>query len=250
MNPLPPLLTALGLFTRLPLPARAFATPWQAGLLAWLPPIGVLIGLLAAGATWLGAQCFNPLLAGVVGTGVWIAITGGLHLDGVADCGDGLACCATREKRLEIMRDPRLGAFGAVALLLAVLLKIAALAMLAEMPWPTLFAACALAALLGRTNLALAVLSQPVARPSGMGASFKRVAQKWEGALALLLAGVACACLGWHGLAAAVGATAAFLWLTGLARSRLGGMTGDVYGALIELTEIAALLAFCGRRPW
>ncbi len=250
MHPFSPLLTALGLFTRLPLPARAFATPWRTGLLAWLPLIGMLIGTLAAGATWLGGRCFNPLLAAVVGTGVWIVITGGLHLDGVADCGDGLACCTSREKRLEIMQDPQMGAFGGIALFLAVLLKIAALAMLVAMPWPTLLAACALAALLGRANLALAVLSQPVARPTGMGASFKQVAQKWEGVLALLLAIVSCACLGWHGLAAAIGAATVFIWLTGLARTRLGGMTGDVYGALIELTEIAVLLAFCGRWPW
>src|SRR5690349_95995 len=109
---LQPLLLALAFFTRLPLPARAHGR-WRAGMAAWAPVVGLVVGAVAALATWGAAHWLPAGICGIFGVIAWVAVTGGLHLDGVADCGDGLLCAAPdKEKRLEIMRDPRTGAFG------------------------------------------------------------------------------------------------------------------------------------------
>ena len=96
--------SAFGFLTRLPV------GPWPLqnnlnGISAWLPLVGIVVGGLVGGLTFLSSLLFSPLLCGVIGCACWVAVTGGLHLDGVADCGDGLPVEVTRERRLEIMKD-------------------------------------------------------------------------------------------------------------------------------------------------
>ena len=122
--------SAFGFLTRLPV------GPWPLqndlnGISAWLPLVGLVVGGLAGGLTWAATLLFPSLVCGVIGCACWVAITGGLHLDGVADCGDGLPVEVPRERRLEIMKDSRLGTFGGTALFFNLAFKGAALAALA-----------------------------------------------------------------------------------------------------------------------
>lgn len=105
---------ALGFFTRLPI-GSAPLPPTFRGVAVWLPVVGLIIGALVSLALGLAAQLLPASLCGVIGCLVWVAVTGGLHLDGVADCGDGLIVEAPPARRLEIMKDSRLGTFGGAA---------------------------------------------------------------------------------------------------------------------------------------
>src|SRR5512133_2407400 len=162
---------AFGLMTTLP-----FRLPddWSAGdsgrAAVWYPFVGLVIG----GLTWLawkGAMLlFPPLAAGVIALAVWVALTGGLHLDGLAACCDGLLASVSAERRLEIMKDPHVGAFGVIGLILVLLLKAAALTSFASLSVTSSFGIL-LAASLARGCILFAGLL-PLARHSGMGADF------------------------------------------------------------------------------
>ena len=216
---------------------------WSAGdsgrAAVWYPLVGLIIGALTWLA-WTGARLlFSPLLAGVLALLVWVVLTGGLHLDGLADCCDGLLASVTRERRLEIMKDPHVGAFGVIGLILVLLLKAGALASMAS---DSGFAIL-LAASLARWCILPAGLIPP-ARPSGMGADFaaglRRSFIVWGAVIPLALALL----LGARGVLSAlagVGAAALILWF---AKSRIGGVTGDVFGMLVEIVETVVLLVF------
>ena len=213
----------------------------------WFPAVGLALGLVLVAAHWLLSQLFPPLLSAALIVALWAVLTGGLHLDGLADCCDGLFAAVSPERRLEIMRDPRLGAFGGIGLILFILLKVLAVASLppdaAAQGVPLL-----LAPALGRW-LILLVARQPSARPGGMGAGFalglSRSVFIWAALipLGLVIAG------GWRAVIAAGLAHLSALAAGGLARARLGGVTGDVFGLTLELAELTTLLAFAARWP-
>jgi adenosylcobinamide-GDP ribazoletransferase len=234
----------MSFLTVLPLSSRGAWEPGDLGRSAgWFPLIGAAVGGLVA-ASWYGLSLvFPPLLAAVLAVVVWIVLTGGMHLDGVADCCDGLLNAASRERRLEIMKDPRLGTFGATGLFLTVLLKVVCLFSLpVDMIWMIL----PLAAGLGRFMLLWAG-KQPLARPDGMGADFAAGLGRstfLQGGL-FFLALIALA--GWWGLLAAAVAHALAVLLFWFVRGQLGGVTGDVFGLLIEWTELAVMLVFIAR---
>jgi adenosylcobinamide-GDP ribazoletransferase len=231
------LLAALAFLTRLPLPARPFDARAQAASLAWYPAVGALLGALLRLLALL-LHAWPPLLAAAVLLAAWVALTGALHLDGLADSADAwVGGLGDRERTLAIMKDPRSGPAGVTAVVLVLLLKFAALASLPH-PGPALL----LAPLLARAALALAFLATPYARAGGLGAA---LAQAPRGACALgvaLAAAVALAC-GWRGaLALAVTAGGFVAWRQACLR-RLGGCTGDTCGALAELSETLVLAA-------
>lgn len=235
---------AFSFLTVLPVKVKEAPQPGDLGRAAvWYPLVGAIIGSLVwlakAGLTWL----FPPMLAAGVCVVVWILLSGALHLDGLADCCDGLLNASSRERRLEIMKDPRLGTFGGVGLVLAILLKV--LAVLSLPPGSDLLA-IVLATSLGRWMILLAG-KQPLARPGGMGADFALglTPRAFLGAAVLPL--VLMVLGGWHGLAAAAAAHLAAVGVMSLARARLGGMTGDVLGLLVEVTELVVLLSFAVR---
>ena len=158
---------AFSLLTVLPVRAPHDWRPGDSGrAAAWYPFVGLAVGALAAAALILASLVIPPLVAGALALAAWVALTGGLHLDGLADCCDGLLYAGDAGRRLEIMKDPRLGAFGGIGLALALLLKGAALASLA--PERALLV-LPLAASLGRWAI-LPAGFQPLARPGGMGA--------------------------------------------------------------------------------
>lgn len=239
---------SLAFFTRLPA-GRPDPPPPLEGVMAWLPAVGVVVGLLSGAAVWMASLVLPPAICGILGCLAWAAVTGGLHLDGVADCGDGLLMEASPERRLEVMRDPRLGTFGAVALFLVLALKAASLGLLAENAARTgrlipLIWACCLAGTAGRC-LALAAAGLPSARPGGLGDTARRGLSRRHAAVAVLAAIVLAASGGVAGLAALVAACAVGAGVLLAAVRRLGGVTGDVCGCVIEAGECAVLCALC-----
>jgi adenosylcobinamide-GDP ribazoletransferase len=231
---------AFGLMTTLP-----FRLPqdWSAGdsgrASVWYPFVGLVIGAL----TWLAWQAamlvFPPLAAGIVTLVVWVALTGGLHLDGLADCCDGLLVSASMERRLEIMKDPHVGAFGVIGLILVLFLKAAALASLTSVSGPGIL----LAASLARWCILPAGL-MPLARPSGMGSDFRSGFRRSFILFGAMIPFILAMLLGPRGVLssfAGVGAAASVLWL---AKSRIGGVTGDVFGMIVEIVETVTLLTF------
>ena len=232
------LLAAIGFLTRLPVPSKVFdGASAPSASLAWYSAVGLLIGGLLWGLAWLLSTA-PPMLAAALLLVAWVGLTGGLHLDGLADSADAwVGGLGDRERTLAIMKDPRSGPMGVVALVLVLLLKFAALASLAR---PS--AALWLAPLLGRAALTAAFMAMPYVRSGGIGsglADTPRAASIAGLALALILA----LCDGWHGLRALLVALAVFAcWRLACLR-RLGGMTGDTCGALTELVEAAVLVA-------
>lgn len=238
------LLVAIGFLTRIPVPARMFEhASAQSRSLVWYPAVGLLIGAVLCALAW-SLQTRPPLLSAALVLSVWVALTGALHLDGLADSADawvgGMRAdpAASRDRTLEIMKDPRSGPIGVVALVLTLLLKFAALASLPAPAWAGLL----LAPMLARTALTLAFVSTPYARSGGLGQVLVQAprAACW---CAIVLAAAGCAFAGWRGgLALAVAAICFALWRRACLR-RLQGMTGDTCGALAELIEATVLLA-------
>ena len=230
---------AFGLLTTLPAWRDDDWAPGQIGRAAvWFPFVGLLIGAVVWGV-WAGlGWLLPPAVAGILALAAWIALTGGLHLDGLADCCDGLLASAAPERRLEIMRDPRLGVFGAVGLMLVLLLKAASLAALT----PAAGGGILLATSLARWCVLPAGLL-PRARPEGLGAEYASGLRPWSLAVGALIPLALMIALGWRAVAAAVlGLVAAGLALL-FARRRIGGVTGDVFGFMIELVETTMLVA-------
>ena len=240
---------ALAFFTRLPVGALPPGTGLY-GIMTWLPTVGMIIGLLAACALWVAMQLLPPVLCGLIGCLVWVGITGGLHLDGVADCGDGLLVEAPPARRLEIMKDSRLGTFGALALFFVLGGKAAALGVMADTPAPAgasfwaLAGMCCMAAVTARSLVFVALLL-PCARPGGLGSAMNDGVTARSRLAALLLTLFFCLCTGWRGLAALLTALALTALLLSAVMRRLGGVTGDVFGCLIELTESCMPMVFC-----
>lgn len=235
--------TALAFFTRLPVgvPRHSSLT----GMTLWLPVVGLVVGGFAFAVMFGAGLIFPPLICGVLGAFAWAAVTGGLHLDGLADCGDGLVVEAPPEKRLEIMKDPNLGTFGGVALFFVLLLKASALATLAgQFSLWLIASACLLAGLIAR-SMALLAMYVKTARPGGLGEAVRNGSKLYHTIFATLLVLGACLWVGvfaWLALGVALAGTVCLLLV---ARKRLGGVTGDVFGGVIEVSECLVLLTFC-----
>lgn len=203
----------------------------------WFPLIGAGIGALLAAANYILTLFFQPFIVSTLLIALWAAITGGLHLDGLADCCDALFAPVSTERRLEILRDPRLGSFGVIGLVLFLILKLLALTFATV---PMLLFAPALA-----RWLILVVALQPSARPGGMGADFSLGLNLFIFAFAALVPlGLLIAFFSPRLLVAATIAHLVTIAIIIFARSRLGGVTGDVLGLTVEISELIVLLAF------
>ncbi len=234
-------LLALQFLTCLPISLKAAPTPadWGRSALAY-PLVGLLIGLLLVGFQRLVGHA-DPLLQAALLTATWALITGGLHLDGLADSADAwVGGHGDRERTMAIMKDPRSGPAAVSTLVLVLLLKFAALAALAKAgAWPALL----LAPVLGRSALVALLLGTPYVRPGGMGAAMSAHLPRTAAVLALLLVAAAGLLAGMVGALALAVAAAAWLGLRWMMMRRLNGMTGDTLGAAVELTEVAVLVA-------
>lgn len=235
---------AFGFFTRFPVGSRPLP-PTLEGIAAWLPVVGLTVGAAVGVFTYLASLVLQPLLAGCLGCGMWVALTGGLHLDGVSDCGDGLMVETSRERRLEIMKDSRLGTFGGAALFFNLIFKLCALSTLAGFHSPVyLLTACCVAGVLSRSMIFIAMRYKS-ARPGGLGDAIREGTRKKHAVFAMACVLTVCFLAGGHGWIALLTALLTAFVLLNLARKRLGGVTGDVFGCLIETTEWAVLFSFC-----
>lgn len=240
-------LAALGFLTVLPVPRAASATPaWVGRSQLYFPVVGLLLGLALGGLQWLFAGRVPPLLAAAFLLLAWELVTGGLHTDGLVDTCDGLFGGHTPEQRLAIMRDSRAGAFGVLGAVLVLLTKYAALVSLP----PAAAGALVVAPTAGRWAMLAAIGWFPYARPQGTGAAFRAASRPWMPWLGLALAlAVAWGFLGLSGLLTVAVAVPAVWALGRFASARLGGLTGDIYGALSHLVE-AGVLSVAAIAAW
>lgn len=234
---------ALQLLTRLPVPSLGSPLqPRELGLaVLFFPLIGGLIGVLLAGLNtvlWLS----DPGVAAALVLTVWVVLTGGLHLDGLADAADAwIGGQGNRDRTLTIMKDPRSGPIAIVAISLLLLNKFTALQALLGGDGRI---ALMLTPVLGRTLMVLLLLSLPYVRPEGLGAPYAHYLPRISCSLMVAVVGVATlALLGWQGGLLLGVLAVGFLGFRQALWRRLGGVTGDFLGAACEVTEAVVLLA-------
>jgi adenosylcobinamide-GDP ribazoletransferase len=204
--------------------------------------VGAALGaVLAAALLALDAAGAPPLVAGAVTVALGALLTRGLHLDGLADTADALGSYRSGAAALDIMKKPDVGPFGVAALVLALLVQAAALAALPARPWTATLAAVVTATAAGRLAATWACRrGVPAARPEGLGAlvagTVRPVTLAVATAAVVAVAVAAVPGRPWQGPAAVVTAVAVALVLTRHVVRRVGGITGDVLGAAIEVT--------------
>ncbi|MDH3970200.1 MAG: adenosylcobinamide-GDP ribazoletransferase [Rhodospirillales bacterium] len=206
------------------------------------PVVGLGIGLAGGAAYWLAAALgLPPLIAGLIAVAATMGLTGALHEDGLADTADGFGGGADPERKLEIMRDSRTGAYGAAVLVLSIAIRGTALAALAAPAAVVLALAAAHA--VSRACLPAAMATMPLARSSGLAVATGRPEPRDAGIALSLAAAVAVLAQGFGaGLAALLAGVLGAALVAWLARAQIGGYTGDVLGALQQAAEIAVLL--------
>ncbi len=214
------------------------------GAMGWFPVVGALVGGTVGLVWWGASELWPPFVAATLAVTADLVLTGGLHHDGLADSADGLLPHLPRARRLVVMREPDVGAFGLLALVVVVLLRVGALASIEVRPLVLAGLWCA-----SRTAMAVLARAVPYARAEGglasaflggspvavgaTGTLLTAVLLVPEGTIAVLVAAVA--------LVAGAGAVAV------LAHRRLGGVTGDVLGAAGVVGETLALVALAAR---
>jgi len=212
------------------------------------PVVGAFVGAVTGGAAWFLGDHLPALLAAVLAVAAGAAVTGALHLDGLADCADGFGA-RTPEDRLRVMRDHTNGTYGGTALLLDLMIRVAALSALAGSRDALLFSVAAGA--LSRTVGPLLAVMLPYAQAKpGAGEALNSFPSQPRAAAVLVIAGlIAFSCVDSAAYAGALAALAGVLVLVAwTARKRLGGVTGDVMGACSELVELAVLTGLVGTR--
>jgi adenosylcobinamide-GDP ribazoletransferase len=256
-------IAALQFLTRLPIPAAVpFEKPILGRSVAYFPMAGAIVGALTAGAAWLLGYVLPPWPAAVITLALWLGLSGGLHLDGWMDTADGVLSHRDKERMLDIMKDSRVGAMGVTAAILLLLLKASLLAELIGIGREWLLPVLVAASCSGRAAMSLAIAIWPAARKNeGIGSMFNEVNKNrviWGSLSLALFAGasflfneinylqrlsivVVCLLL----MSLIVG------WLGSWLCRKLGGLTGDTYGAINEAVEAGLLLAaVCAIRLW
>jgi adenosylcobinamide-GDP ribazoletransferase len=242
------LVAAFVLLTRFPVGRLGRGgAPVAVGRCVWAFPVAGLVVNLAGGLIyWLAHRLgMPPLLDAVWAVVVMTMATGGLHEDGLADTADGFGGGGSVARKLEIMRDSRIGTYGALALLLSVLIRTAALAALGDARLVVVQAG--LAGMLGRGAILVLLLVLRPARSDGMGAGMGEICKR--GVLTgLAMVVVACLLAEPFGLAVVLVLTAlgASLAVARLASAQIGGYTGDALGAAAVIVECVALTAASG----
>lgn len=250
------LIAAFQFLTRVPVPVTV---PFENAVLTrsvvYFPLAGAVIGSAAAGFGWLLGLVLPQWPASVLVLAFWIALSGGLHIDGWMDTADGVLSHRSRERMLEIMKDSRVGAMGVLAAVLLLLLKASLLAeLLTGGRYAIALPFIAASAVWGRTWMAVAIAAWPNARQGeGIGALFGGVKLRHVGlslSLAVLISAGGFA-LFRHSLEETVvlllislaSAVVIGIIMAAYLAKKLGGLTGDTYGALNEAVEAAVLLA-------
>ncbi len=244
-NILTSFLSGVIFYTIIPLPSK-WTNNWQR-IARWCPIVGLLIGLLLALVNILLGFCNVPSLTNnALVVAIWVAITGGLHLDGAMDSADGLSV-TDPSRRLEVMKDSATGAFGAIAAVIILLLKTAALSDASLPLWLVLLSATGFA----RWGQVCAIAFYPYLRETGKGSFHQENLRSPQDILLGLFVLLGCSglwftveSLSWLQIGIVVIGNIAIALLTGYwFNKQLGGHTGDTYGAVVEWSE-AFILCF------
>jgi adenosylcobinamide-GDP ribazoletransferase len=238
-------LIALQFLTIIPLPFDTRCQKDDTGrATAFFPLVGLTIGGLLGGLNWLSATWLNHSLNAALLITVLAAVTGALHLDGLADVCDGLAARGNRERFLAVMKDSHIGAVGAVGLVLGLMLKWQALLAVPDgIAWQALL----LFPILGRCSQVLALAGAKHARQEGLGATIMQGMSTRHLIVALTITVAACLLLlPLKGMIALTAVFAVTLIIKGYFQNRLGGLTGDIVGCINEISEIVALIVLSG----
>ena len=207
----------------------------------WFPAAGLLIGVLLLPIGWLGGLFWGELVRAALLVVAWGVITGGLHLDGLSDTFDAVLSWRTRERKLEIMKDSRIGAMGALALVAVLLLKVLFLAEAGAGWWQAML----VAPVLGRWADCYGIVWFPAASEGGMGRTFHEQVRRSDFVFASATAlGAALLVGGARGLVAMLLVWTATQLVARWWTRDLGGLTGDTYGALCEIGEVVVLATF------
>ncbi|MFC1977151.1 adenosylcobinamide-GDP ribazoletransferase [Chloroflexota bacterium] len=242
-------LAALSFLTIIPVPRRRETTPEEVGRsIVYFPVVGGIIGLILVGLNWLLDLFLPPDLVNGLLIVSMVVISGALHLDGLVDTCDGIAGHKTVEARWQVMRDSRVGAFGVIGVFLLLLVKYVSLG---SVPENWLMVTLVLMPVVSRWAMVYAVFTYPYARPQGLGKAFKQ-GTSWQGFVVATVIAMAVAI----GLARLANVT--YFYLAGLAimfgvwiivvataaylKRKFSGLTGDTYGAISEVAEVAVLI--------
>jgi adenosylcobinamide-GDP ribazoletransferase len=231
---------AMAFLTVIPVATREGESGERLGR-AYFPAVGALLGLLAGAGFALVSAVTSPLVAAVGATAVMGVLTGALHLDGLADAADGLFGAGDLARRLEVMRDSRVGSFGLVAVVLVLVGDVAALA---SMSPARAIVALVVAGALSRWALLLVIETVPYVRQAGLGVAAGGQHRAFDLVLGSAITTIVCL-LDWNRAAAAAAVAVLIAAVVGsIARRRIGGATGDVFGATAELSQLGVLVVF------
>jgi adenosylcobinamide-GDP ribazoletransferase len=227
------------LLTVIPLPLNPKESNSPGRSVAYYPLIGLVLGGILAGTGWLLYPFLPAGLTAALLLALWAGLTGLLHLDGFMDSCDGLLPPRDPARRLEIMKDSRVGAFGVVGVMLLLLIKFNGLAALSD---DYRIPALVTIPVLARWGITWVMTRYPPARQEGMGVFFGAGLGRWQvGAASATAVIVAFVMMGWLGLALIVAAWITATLIAWLAMARISGLTGDVYGAICEVCEAILL---------
>jgi adenosylcobinamide-GDP ribazoletransferase len=237
-------LAALKFLTIIPLPGRREVSPEALGRsIVYFPLVGVIIGLILVGLNWLLGWLLPSAVVNVLLVVALAALSGALHLDGFIDTCDGMAGGKTVEERWRVMEDSRAGSFGIIGVCLLLLVKYVSLnAVPARWLMPTLV----LMPVVSRWAMVYAVFAYPYAKPSGLGTVFKQGASwpRFTIATVITLA-VAVILAQLNGFIIMVAIWVIVAAMATYLKGRLGGLTGDTYGAINEVAEVLVLILVC-----
>jgi len=237
------LAAALRFLTLFPVPGRYGAESRDlASSIAWFPVVGAIIGVGAMVIAELSSITGSPMLVAALLTSLLPVLSGGLHIDGLADTADGFLSSRPRARILEIMKDSRIGVMGATAVFCVLLVKFSAYASLGL---GDISKAVFVVPIAGRSAIVFQMAILPYIRKSGLGSVFGVAPRIYEAVWSAVFLGVACLVVGGVALiaagVAALGSAVVFAWIS---KSRIGGATGDTYGASCEIAEaVAAVFA-------
>ncbi|EGO61970.1 adenosylcobinamide-GDP ribazoletransferase [Acetonema longum] len=234
-------ITGLQFLTRIRFVRQSEWTPQSFGeSVKFFPLIGLVIGLVLYGFAYIAAERLPIHLFTAAIIVLEIALTGGLHCDGFMDTMDGLFSGRSRERMLEIMKDSRVGANGVVGFLCLLLIKGS---VLLDLPQAQLLAALLIAPVVGRLAMVIGITSFPYARPEGMGKAFAQYADRFSLGFAAVSSLIIVSLVGpVYLISSMIGLAVAVSFACYVTRV-LGGLTGDIYGALTEITQAAVFLS-------